>query len=161
MESVEFLGAEFGIADKVGLMPLLRFAHAAKSGLDSADFEGMAAMYDILQQCIADDRIYMRDGRPVDKPEDMDGVTVLGGWAEFEAHATKVRAGDDDLMGVVQRVMSLLSERPTSQLSDSSDGLPQTSRMSEADSSSLAVVHRLKSRGRPDLAIAVMRSQTA
>lgn len=166
MRSVEFLGEQFAIADKVGLMPLLRFAHAANSGLDSADMEGMAALYDMLQQCIATERVYVRDGRPIDRPaandaEGNEGVTVLGGWAEFEAHATKAKANDDDLVGVVQRVMTLLSERPTSQLSASSDGLPQTAPTSTADSSSLAVVHRLKSEGRPDLAMAVVRSQTA
>jgi hypothetical protein len=161
MRSVDFLGAEFAIADKVGLMPLLRFAHAAKSGLDSADLEGMAAMYDMLRQCIADEAVYVRDGRPIDKPAEVDeSVTKLGGWAEFEAHATKAKADDEDLMGVVQRVMTLLSERPTSQPSDSSDGPQQIAPTSEADSSSLAVVRRLKSTGRPDLAMAVVRSQT-
>ena len=164
MRSVEFLGAEFAIADKVGLMPLLRFAHAAKSGMDSADLEGMAAMYDMLQQCIAVEPVYLRDGRPVDKPDspqDADGLAVFGGWSAFEAHATKAKAGDEDLMGVVQRVMTLLSERPTSQPSGYSDGLPSTVPISEADSSSLAVVTRLTKQGRPDLAVAVMRSRTA
>lgn len=160
--SVEFHGAEFAIADKVGLMPLLRFAHAAKSGLDSADMEGMAALYDMLRQCIAEQSLYVRDGRPIDKPDEVDdAVTVLGGWAEFEAHATKVKADDAALFDVVQRVMTLLSERPTLQPSGSSDGPPQTDPMSEAVSSSLAVVHRLKSEGRPDLALQVVRSQTA
>jgi hypothetical protein len=161
-QTVEFHGVDFAIADKVGLMPLLRFAHAAKSGLDSADMEGMAAMYDMLQQCIAERAVYVRDGRPIDKPDEVDdGITVYGGWPEFEAHATKVKADDDELMGVVKRVMGQLSERPTSQPSDSSVGQPSTAPMSEAASSSLAVVRRLKSEGRPDLALAVVRSQTA
>jgi hypothetical protein len=161
-QSVEFLGEDFAIADKVGLMPLLRFAHAAKSGLDSADMEGMAALYDMLRQCISERAVYVRDGRPIDKPDELDdGVTVLGGWAEFEAHATKAKADDEDLMGVVQRVMALMSERPTIPASDYSDGPPEITPTSEAASSSLAVVHRLKSQGRPDLALAVVRSQTA
>jgi len=136
-DAVEFMGAEFAIADKVGLMPLLKFAHAAKSGLDSADVDGMAAMYDLLQQCIADDA-----------------------WAEFEAHAMKTRASDEELMAVVQKVISTLSARPTKQPSDSSDGPQSENTNSAADSSSLAVVHRLQSQGRPDLAMAVVRSQT-
>jgi hypothetical protein len=160
--SVEFLGAEFAIADKVGLMPLLRFAHAAKSGLDSADVEGMAALYDMLQQCIVERAVYVRDGRPIDKPDEIDdGVTVLGGWPEFEAHATKAKADDEDLIKLVQRVMALLAERPTLQPSGYSDGPPSIAPMSEGDSSSLAVVHRLRSQGRPDLALAVVRSRTA
>jgi len=163
--AVEFLGAEFAVAEKVGLMPLLRFAHAAKSGLDSADVEGMAALYDMLQQCIAEQPVLVRreDGRPVDSPADMDDedeVKMLGGWAQFEAHATKVKADDEQLIDLVQRVMTLMSERPTTQLSDSSDGLRSTAPTSTDDSSSLAVVKRLKGSGRPDLALAVVRSQT-
>lgn len=162
--SVEFLGAEFAIADKVGLMPLLRFAHAAKSGLDSADMDGMAALYDMLQQCIADEPVLVRsDGQPVDSPADMDEegeAKMLGGWREFERHATQAKADDEDLIGVVQRVMTLLSERPTTQPSDSSGGQLSTAPTSGAASSSLAVVRRLKHTGRPDLAMAVVRSQT-
>lgn len=162
--AVEFMGAEFAVADKVGLMPLLRFAHAAKSGLDSADLDGMAALYDMLQQCIAEEPVLVRvDGRPIETPADMDdeGETkMLGGWPQFEAHATQVRADDEELIGVVQRVMTILSERPTTQPSGYSDGLRSTAPTSGADSSSLAVVRRLKQSGRPDLALAVVRSQT-
>lgn len=162
--AVEFLGAEFAVADKVGLMPLLRFAHAAKSGLDSADLDGMAALYDMLQQCIAEEPVLLRaDGQPVETPEDMDEegeAKLLGGWREFEAHATKVKADDEELIGVVQRVMTILSERPTSRPSDSSAGLQSTAPTSGAASSSVAVVHRLKQSGRGDLALAVVRSQT-
>lgn len=165
---VEFLGKEFAIASKIGLMPLMRFAHAAKSGLDSADLEGMAAMYDMLRQCIADEPVFVFQNRRITRdeandlpPEAHEQVTVYGGWDEFEAHATRERADDAaELFGVVQKVMSILSERPTSRPSGSSAGPPATAPTSEADSSSLEVVRRLKSQGRPDLAMAVLRQQT-
>ena len=165
VRTVEFMGVEFAIADKIGLMPLMRFAHAAKSGLDSADLEGMAAMYDMLRQCIADEPVYVFQGRLMTReacnelpPEAQDQVVTFGGWDEFEAHATRERADDpSELFGVVQRVMAILSERPTSRPSDSSAGPQQTAPTSAEDSSSLEVVRRLKSKGRPDLGMAVLR----
>jgi hypothetical protein len=165
---VDFLGRKFAIADKIGLMPLMRFAHAAKSGLDSADLEGMAAMYDMLRQCIADNPVFVFQGRNITRdeandlpPEAVEQVVVFGGWDDFEAHATRERADDAaELFGVVQKVMAILSERPTSRPSASSDGPPQTAPTSEEDSSSVEVVRRLKSQGRPDLAMAVLRQAT-
>jgi hypothetical protein len=167
MRTIEFKGAEFAVADSVGLMPLLRFAHAAKSGLDSADMEGMAALYDMLRQCLADDAVYVLNNAELTRaandelpPEAVAQVVTYGGWDEFEAHATKTRADDADLMDIVKRAMALLSERPTSRPSDSSDGSQSTAPMSAEDSSSLAVVRQMKSEGRPDRAMAVLAAQT-
>jgi len=139
VQRVPFMGAEFAIASKIGLMPLMRFAKIAKSGVDSSDEDGLAAMYDLLQQCIAD--------------ED---------WGKFEAHADKTRADDQELMQVIKDVMSALSERPTSRPSDSSAGPQPTAPISAEDSSALEVVRRLNSgeHPRPDLAMAVLRQQT-
>ena len=137
VRKVTFNGAEFAVATKIGLMPLMRFAKIAKAGVDSADQDGLAAMYDLLQQCIAD--------------ED---------WYAFEAHADKTRADDEELMQVIKDVMAILSERPTSRPSDSSAGPQQTAPISAEDSSSLEVVRRLKSQGRQDLAMAVLRQST-
>lgn len=134
---VTFNGADFAIASKIGLMPLMRFAKIAKSGVDSADEEGLAAMYDLLKQCVADEE-----------------------WNRFEAHADATRADDEELMQVIKDVMAVLSERPTSRPSDSSAGPQQTASISAEDSSSLAVVQDLKSRERPDLAMAVLRQST-
>jgi hypothetical protein len=136
-DKVSFKGAEFAISDKIGLMPLMKFARAAQSGLDSADMQGLAAMLDLLEQCIADDE-----------------------WPRFDAHATKTRADDEELLQVVKDVTAILTERPTSRPSDSSAGPQQTAPTSEEDSSALEVVRRLKSQGRPDLAMAVLRQQT-
>lgn len=134
-DKVEFLGRQFTVAEKVGLMPLLRFAKAAKSGLDSADVDGMAAMYDLLQQCIADEE-----------------------WAVFEDHATRERASDEDLLDVVKKAMAVLSERPTKRPSDSSTG-PQTTSLSSEDALSSRVITRLEQQGRPDLALIVDEAQ--
>ena len=170
VRAVEFLGKRFAIADKIGLMPLMRFAHASKSGLDSSDLEGMAAMYDMIRQCIADDSVFVFRGQQLTRaacselpPEAQDEVEVIGGWDEFEAHATRERADDPaELLGVVQKVMTILSERPTSRPSDSSAGPPPTAPTSAEDSSALEVVRRLNSgeHPRPDLAMAVLRQQT-
>lgn len=135
--TVTFQGAEFGVADKIGLMPLMKFAVIAKAGVDSGDQEGLVAIYNMLEQCIADDE-----------------------WDAFEDHANKTRAGDEELLQVVKDVMEILSERPTSRPSDSSDGPKETAPTSAEDSSSLEVVRRLKSQGRSDLAMAVLRQQT-
>lgn len=94
---VEFQGKEFRIADKVGLMPLMEFAYHANSGIDTSDMGAMAAIYEMLKDCIA----------PVD-------------WDKFRAHAKEVKAGAEELMPVVQQTVELLTARPTSQESGSS-----------------------------------------
>ncbi len=136
-EPIEFLGEKFAIAERIGLMPLMRFAKVAKSGVDSDDLDGLAAMYDLIQQCVSE--------------ED---------WVRFEDHADKMRADGDQLMGFVQRVVTELAERPTQRPSDSSDGPQPTPQSSGGDSSS-RVVRRLEEARRPDLALAVVRAQEA
>lgn len=97
-DKVTLCGRQFRIADKVGLMPLMRFAHAASSGLDTGDMEALAAMYDMLADCI--------------HPED---------WPAFEAHATASKADADDLFPVVQQTVEALAARPTKSRSGSSE----------------------------------------
>jgi hypothetical protein len=135
MTTVEFYGEQFRIADRIGLMPMMRFAKAAKSGVDSNDLDGLAAMYDLLEQCLADDE-----------------------WPRFEKHADRHRADGDELMEIVSKVFEVLSERPTQRPSDSSDGPSTTTSSSTAGSSSRAL-RQLD--GRPDLQVAVLRAQEA
>jgi len=132
---IDFGGEKFTVADKIGLMPLMRFAKTAQGGVDSSDMAGLSAMYDLLQQCIAD-----------------------ADWDRFQSVANKVRADGEELMGVVKDVMEELTARPTSRPSDSSDGPKSTPRNSEGDSS-LRVVQRLEEKGRPDLALMVEMAQ--
>lgn len=130
-DSIVFEGERFRIADKIGLMPLMRFAKVAKAGVDSNEMEGLAAMFDLLQQCVHPDE-----------------------WVRFEQHANDTRADGDSLMMVTQDVMTKLSERPTKRPADTSDGSSTTSPNS-TDDSSLRVVRRFESNGRPDLALLV------
>ena len=133
--AVEFFGESFTVADRIGLMPLMRFAKVAQSGVGADDMAGLAAMYDLLQQCI--------------DPQD---------WPRFEAAADKSRADGEELMTVVSAVMQKITERPTLQPSDSSDGLRITEPNSTDDSSS-RVIQRLA--GRPDLQLMVLTAQEA
>ena len=137
-ETVEFHGAEFHVAEKVGLMPLMRFAKVAKSGVDSNELDGLAAMFDLLEQVI--------------HPDD---------WSRFEQHAADLRADGDELMGLVSKVMSVIGERPTGRSSDSSDGPQTIEPRSTGGSSSPAgrVIDRLNAEGRPDLALLVRKRE--
>lgn len=101
---VEFEGKEFGIADKVGLMPLMEFAYHANSGIDTSDMGALAAIYEMLKDCI--------------HPEE---------WDKFRAHAKEKKAGAEELMPVVQQTVELLTARPTSQESVSSSPSRQMS----------------------------------
>lgn len=130
-DTIPFHGEDYRLADKMGLMPLMRFAKLARSGLDSQEMEGLAAMYDLLEQCI--------------DPED---------WARFEAAATRERDQGDELMAVVTKAIELMAARPTLRSSDSSDGPPNTSGSSTGGSSS-PVVRRLEQQGRAAQALIV------
>lgn len=134
-KTVEFGGETFAVAERIGHMALMRFAKAAQSGADSTDMAGLAAMYDLLEQCV--------------EPQD---------WARFEKAADRTRADGEELMQVVVQVMTSLTEHPTLQPSDSSDGLRVTEPNSTVDSSS-RVMSRLN--GRPDLQLMVVQAQEA
>lgn len=134
MSEISFGGEQFTLADKIGLMPLMRFAKTAQGGADSNDMAGLAAMYDLLEQCIA----------PAD-------------WRRFEAAADKTRASGDELMGLVKDAIEAISARPTGRPSDSSDGPATTAPRfeSEPDSSEqpeLRLIRSLEAQGRPDKA---------
>lgn len=140
--TVEFLGDTFAVTDRIGAMPLMRFAKIAQGGVDSNEMAGLAALYDLLEQCIA--------------PDD---------WQRFQAHADRKRAQGDELLEVVKQVFSIVSERPTGQPSGSSDGLrtiepnlPAASSSPVIDASE-RVIERLNAQGRPDLALLVRRKQ--
>lgn len=112
-EAVEFLSKWYRIADTIGLMPLLKFAHAAGKGLDSGDLAGMAAMYAMLRDCI--------------HPDD---------WTTFEYDAMDERADDETLLAVVRDVTQKITSRPTKRPSGSSAGPRAISANSKVSSSS-------------------------
>lgn len=133
---LERWGQTFDLADSVGLMAWMRFARAAKNGLDSADIEAMDVLYTMLQACFTDDA-----------------------WPQFEAAAMKAKASGDDLFQVVLDAVQVMNAtRPTGRPSDSSDGSLTTSTSSAGDSSS-PVIDELVRRQRPDLALIVTQVQ--
>jgi hypothetical protein len=80
-------------------------------------------------------------------PEDVDRF-----WSSARAH----RQTQEDVIGLALALVGAMSERPTLQPSDSSDGLRRTDTSSTGDSFSRAI-EILDDRGRPDLAVAVQR----
>jgi hypothetical protein len=114
-DTVECLGERYRIGDKIGLMPLMRFAHSAKQGVDSGDLEGLSAMHDMLRDCI----------HPAD-------------WDRFQEDMTTKHASDAEIMPVVGQTIQLLAARPTQRPSDSSSGPPTTSQPSTPTSSTTA-----------------------
>lgn len=134
---VDFFDEVFTVADKIGLMPLMRFAKVAKGGADSADMEALAVMLDLLEQCIA--------------PSE---------WQRFQDCADRNRADGEELLAVVTSVMETLTERPTSRPSDSSAG-PQTTTPNSEGVLSSRVIGRLEDQGRPDLALMVNQARSS
>jgi hypothetical protein len=103
-DRLEFLGEPFRLGESIGLMPLMKFAHAANNGLDSDNMEGLAALYAMIRDTI--------------HPED---------WDRFERHAIDKHAEGDELMEFVGRAIEAISARPTKRRSVSSGGAPSTS----------------------------------
>lgn len=114
-DTVEFFGERFRIAEDTGIMPLLMFAASAENGLDSRDMSGLAAMWAMVKDCIADE---------VE-------------WRRFVRHAVVHKAKADDLMTVVNRTVEIITARPTTPPGDSSAGRDTTSGTSKAPSSPL------------------------
>lgn len=135
MAEVEFHGEMFPLAERVSSLAIMRFARAVANGADTETMQGMAALYDVLQQML-------------DAEE----------WARFERHADAVRADTDDLLDFAGDALVALSARPTSRPSDSSAG-PTTTEPSSTGGSSSRVIARFEADGRPDLALLVTRTQ--
>jgi hypothetical protein len=108
---ITLLGKRFRIADKVGLMPLLKFA--AFSDMSTNDSRALGAMYAMLRDCI--------------HPDD---------WRAFEDHATDTKADADDLLDVITKAIEAIAARPTKPSPVSSAGRRGISGGSTASSSS-------------------------
>ena len=91
------------VVQQPGSLPILEFSAAAAADLDSNDPAGLAAMFSLLHDCIAD-----------------------GDWTRFRRTCHKNRVDGDTLMSVVRVVMEGASGRPTSEPSASSDGRSAT-----------------------------------
>jgi hypothetical protein len=134
-ETVELLGRHFRIADKIGLMPLLKFS--AFADVSTNDPRALGAMYALLRDCI-------HPGSPgcgecddcKNGAEQACADYDRGDWGAFEDHAMAVRADADDLFGVISKVMELIAGRPTKRPVSSSPGPRRTSARSTGSSSS-------------------------
>jgi hypothetical protein len=81
MPDVKFGGETFRTADQVAYIAVLKFAHLAKSGLDTSDLDGLSAMYDLLEQCLHEDD-----------------------WQRFQTAALRTKASGDELLNFVADV---------------------------------------------------------
>ncbi len=103
-DKVEFMGDTYRVAERIGMMPLLRFANVAKAGVQSDDMEGFAAMYALIRDCID-----------------------ASDWDRFEHDATVKKAEQDELLKLVTDVIEVVTARPTRRPADSSAGPQSTS----------------------------------
>lgn len=132
--TVEFMGERFRVAEKIGLMPLLKFS--AHADMNTSDPGALAAMYSMLKDSI-------HEGTPACgkcircKNGDEEGCAAAdpGDWKRFEQHAIDTKADADELLDVITRVIELISGRPTEQPSGSSPGRQSTRGASTARSS--------------------------
>jgi hypothetical protein len=132
--TVEFLGRRFRVAEKIGLMPLLKFS--AFSDVAVSDPRALGAMYAMLRDCIhpghpgCGECADCKNGSEQACPE-----FDRGDWHAFEDHAMDTKADADDLMDVITATMELISGRPTKPPAASSPGRRATSGASTARSS--------------------------
>jgi hypothetical protein len=133
---IAFMGEKFRIAESVGAMPMLAFAKASKSGLDTEDMAGMAAMYSMIRDVIHRPKLYDEHGNRV-----VDEVTGKPAhdeseWRRFEELATDEQADGEELMTFVSEAMAVISARPPKRRGISSASSPTTSPRSKGSSSS-------------------------
>jgi len=110
--TVEFMGRNFRIAEKVGLMPMLKFS--AHADLRTTDPGAMAAMYEMIRDCIYDGTPGCGECASC-KAGDEEACAAWdpGDWGEFERHAINTKAEADDLLDVITKTIELIAGRPT------------------------------------------------
>lgn len=131
--TVQFCGEQFTLNDTVSEFALMEFASAAADGGDADTMQGMASMLRLIQDCII--------------PED---------WMRFRTAARKNRVAAADLMPVLNASFEQAAGHPTGRSSDSSDG-PASIDPKPVSSSAAKASGRFA--GRPDLALAVIRTR--
>jgi hypothetical protein len=141
---VELRGRLFRHAEILGAMPLVTFAKISKSGVDSNSPDGMAAIYDLLKDCIyegsgpdwdgcgRDDCVPCNDEpRRITQCPDYDA----GDFEAFANHASRYKCQGDELMGVVKTVIESLARGRGASRSGSRSSSQPTSPSSTAYSS--------------------------
>lgn len=131
-----YFGTEIRVNPAFGELDVFDFMEEASS-LDENDPAAMTLIKRSLRACVHED--------------DFD---------QFWKLARRNRQTSADLTQIFRQVLEAVTDRPTQQPSDSSDGPVSIGTKSTGGSSS-AVVRRLEAQGRPDLALAVVRAQEA
>jgi hypothetical protein len=137
--SIEFEGKRFRLSESIGLMPLLKFSHAAKGGLGADDMEGLDAMYLLIRSCIDRSKVQAADPQTGEPVFDAAGDPVWDGpsqWELFEAHAIETNADGEKLSAMINRAVTVIAARPTGPRGDSSASSARTSPSSKESSSS-------------------------
>jgi hypothetical protein len=133
--TVEFMGAQFRVADTVGLMPLLKFS--AHSNMSTQDAGSLSAMYSMLKDCIHPGTPACGKCQACEADQETRCTEYdAGDWNRFEQHAIDTKADADDLLTVITNAMEVIAGRPTEQPSGSSSGRRSTRDASMARSSS-------------------------
>ncbi len=132
----DYFGATIRVNPELGEDIVLELS-AAASGI--GDDTGAADLIALKRTLVA----------AVIHPEDVDAVL---------AAARANHQNTEDLSTMAYAIIGAITDRPTSQPSDSSDGLLQTGPRS-VDDSSLRVQRRFEAKGRPDLALMVVQAR--
>jgi hypothetical protein len=110
--TVEFMGKRFRMAEKIGLMPLLKFASA--SDMSTEDPRALAAMYSMLKDCIYPGVPACGNCAECEAGKDTQCKEYdRSDWPSFEDHAIETKADADELFAVISQVMEIISGRPT------------------------------------------------
>lgn len=138
--TIDFMGKRFRLAESIALMPLLKFAHSAKQGLNSDDMEGLSAMYLLIRSCLDQTKQQQigPDGTPLTDEAGQPVWVGASAWELFEQHAIDTLADGEDLSEFIGRAISVVSARPRKRRGGSSPSSSPTSANSRGTSSSPA-----------------------
>lgn len=151
-EAVTFslLGETFRCATKIGLMPVLELSAASDDDSDSS--EGVLALFAFLRSVICDPYVVAPEAVHLDGVDfkagevisaDVAGpvldahpdLQVVNEWKRFRSHCRRHRLDGDDLLGLVNKLMPLVSGRPTTPPSSSAPSPSDNGRSLTADAS--------------------------
>jgi hypothetical protein len=108
-----FYGETFRTRGAIGLMPLVRFAYISRTGVGLDDMDGLAAVYEMVRDCL--------------HPDD---------WDRFQETCAVKGADEDAVLGVVRVCIQAAAARPSLRPSDSQPGSPNTDPSTKADAPS-------------------------
>lgn len=125
VDTFTFHGKRFALAPKIGSLPLMRYAAAASSGLDSSEMDGLAAMYDLIRGCLVEEPVRADDGE-----------VIAEGWQAFERVCIENKLQGPDLLGLVGKLVQAATGKASEPPSDSPSSEQPTSPISKSDAQS-------------------------